>query len=100
MNSQTKVTPNGTASIPKDVLERMHWMPGTELEVREGSGSVTLRVANGRLRPRNPFPRTTTADLRKWKAYEGTPKTIEEISSLSENALRQIFAEQERNARD
>jgi bifunctional DNA-binding transcriptional regulator/antitoxin component of YhaV-PrlF toxin-antitoxin module len=100
MNAQTKVTADGTASIPKDVLERMHWTPGTELEVNEGAGSVTVRVANVRLRPKNTLPRTTTADLRKWKPYDGTPKTIEEISSLSEDALRQIFAEQERNARN
>jgi bifunctional DNA-binding transcriptional regulator/antitoxin component of YhaV-PrlF toxin-antitoxin module len=100
MNAQTKVTPDGTASIPKDVLERMQWVPGTELEVKECAGSVTVRIASKRLRPKNPFPQTTTADLRKWKPYEGTPKTIEEISSLSEDALRQIFAEQERNARN
>jgi bifunctional DNA-binding transcriptional regulator/antitoxin component of YhaV-PrlF toxin-antitoxin module len=100
MNAQTKVTPDGTASIPKDVLERMRWTPGTELEVKEGAGSVTVQVAHKRLRPKNPFPRTTTADLRKWKSYEGIPKTIEEISSLSEDALRQVFAEQERNARN
>lgn len=91
MNAQTKVTPDGTASIPRDVLERMHWTPGTELEVKEGAGSVTVRVANKRLRPKNSFPRTTTADLRKWKSYDGPPKTIEEISSLSEEVLRQIF---------
>lgn len=82
MTAQTKMTPDGTASMAKDGVEM-----------------ATLRVAQKRLLPKNPFPRTTTADLQKWPRYNGTPKTIEEISSLSDEALREIFAEQERNAR-
>ena len=82
MTAQTKVMPDGTANIARD-----------------GAEMGTLRVAQIRLRPENPFPQTTTADLQKWPKYSGTPKTIEEISSLSDEALKEIFAEQERNAR-
>ncbi len=96
MNAQTKLSAKGQVVIPKDVRDRLNLKPGTRFEVSERMGVIQLTPS---VRT-NPFPLTTIEDLRKWPKYAGTPKTIEEISSLSDDALREIFAEQERNARD
>jgi AbrB family looped-hinge helix DNA binding protein len=95
MNAQTKLSAKGQVVIPKDVRDRLNLKPGTRFEVSERMGIIQLTPA---IRA-NPFPPTTIEDLRKWPKYNGTPKTVEEISSLSDEALREIFAEQERNAR-
>lgn len=96
MHAQTKLSAKGQVVIPKDVRDRLKLKPGTRFEVSERMGVIQLTPS---VRT-NPFPPTTIEDLRKWPKYTGTPKTIEEISSLSDEALREIFAEQERDARD
>jgi AbrB family looped-hinge helix DNA binding protein len=96
MNVQTKLSAKGQVVIPKDVRERLRWIPGMRLEVIEQGKGITLR-ATERI---NPFPPTTINDLRKWKPYQGAPKTVEEISGLSRENIRHILDQQERNARD
>ena len=60
---------------------------------------TTLSVAQKRLRPKNLFPPTTIDDIRAIPRWAGRVRTVEEISSLNEDAFRQIFAEQKRDAR-
>lgn len=94
MNSRTRISAKGQVVIPKDLRERLRWYPGTPLEVIEREGAVTLQ----QVKRHNPFPPTTVEDLRRWPAYQGTPKSVEEISSLSNETLLKIFDEQERDA--
>jgi AbrB family looped-hinge helix DNA binding protein len=44
MTKQTKVSAKGQVVIPKDVRDRLHWAPGTELEVVDGPAGVMLRA--------------------------------------------------------
>ena len=96
MNAQTKLSAKGQVVIPKDVRDRLHWNADTWLEVVENRDGISLKAA----RRKNPFPPTTIEDLRAIPAWEGEPKSVEEISSLSAAALREIFAEQDRRARN
>jgi hypothetical protein len=42
---------------------------------------------------RNPFRPTTTADLNRLPRWSGPAKSIEEISRLSDDVLRQTLAQ-------
>jgi AbrB family looped-hinge helix DNA binding protein len=44
MTKHTKVSAKGQVVIPKDVRDRLHWHPGTELEVVDGPSGVMLRA--------------------------------------------------------
>jgi bifunctional DNA-binding transcriptional regulator/antitoxin component of YhaV-PrlF toxin-antitoxin module len=95
MNALTKVTAKGTASIPKDVLAEMHWPPGTELRIEKRAGGLLVKSD----RWDNPFPRTTIEDFLahpplKW---HGPPRSVEEISGLDDETLRQIFDERDQD---
>jgi AbrB family looped-hinge helix DNA binding protein len=100
MNTQTKVSAKGQVVIPKDVRDRLNWAEGTRLDVVESAGSVTLVPLKSRLRPSMPFPRTTIEDIMAGPKWEGTPKSVEEISGLSIDDLRRIFDAQDRDESD
>ena len=95
MNAQTKLSAKGQVVIPKDVRDRLHWAEGTQLKVVETGGGVMLMPLKSWLHPKNPFPLTTTSDLRAGQKWEGPPKSIEEISGLSKATLRRIFEAQD-----
>ena len=93
MNAQTKLSAKGQVVIPKDVRERLRWDAGTRLEVVERQGSVSLKAVT----MSNPFPRVTLEEFRnrpklKW---DGPSRTVEEISGLDDEILREIFDERD-----
>jgi len=44
MGAETRISSKGQVVIPKDVRDRLRWVPGTELELVETPGGVTLRA--------------------------------------------------------
>jgi AbrB family looped-hinge helix DNA binding protein len=96
MNAYTTMSAKGQVVIPAEMRERMKLLPGMRLEVTEKGGEIKLKP----VKRHNPFPRTTTADLDRLPRWQGPAKSVDEISRLSDEALRKIFAEQEKNARD
>jgi AbrB family looped-hinge helix DNA binding protein len=44
MTKHTRISAKGQVVIPKDVRDRLHWEPGTELEVVDGPSGVMLRA--------------------------------------------------------
>ncbi|MBA2919609.1 AbrB/MazE/SpoVT family DNA-binding domain-containing protein [Sphingomonas sp. MAH-20] len=95
MNARTTLSAKGQVVIPRDVRERLQLTPGTRFEVIEKAGEIRLKP----IARHNPFPRTTLDDILSLPKWQGPAKSIGEISRLSDDALREIFAEQERNAR-
>ena len=91
MNARTSVSATGEVALPADVRDRLAWAPGTTLEVVELSGGISLRRLSAE--PDAPHPRKTLADLDALPGYGGPPKSIEEISRLSDEALRQLIHE-------
>ena len=89
MNARTSVSASGEIILPADVRERLAWAPGTALEVVETGGGVMLRRPN----IGNPFPPKTLADLDALPGYDGPPKSIEEISRVSDEAIRRLLRE-------
>ena len=96
MNAQTKLSAKGQVVIPVELREKMRLVPGTRFEILEKGGEIRLKPLDRRSR----FVRTTTADLDKLPLWRGPAKSTEEISRLSDEALHEILAEQERNASD
>jgi AbrB family looped-hinge helix DNA binding protein len=95
MESLTILSGKGQVVIPADVRRRLKLRPGARLVVTEHGGEITLRPLPGK----SPFPVTTTADLDKLPRWPDKAKTIDEISRLSDEAVRQAVADQETNAR-
>ena len=44
MTKHTKLSAKGQVVIPKDVRDRLKWLPGDELEVIDGPAGVMLRA--------------------------------------------------------
>ncbi len=96
MNAQTKLSAKGQVVIPKDVRDAMRLREGELFDVVSGVDEIKLKLINRA----NPFPRTTTADLRKKPRWPGVAKSAEEISRLSNEAILRVLLDQEKRARD
>jgi bifunctional DNA-binding transcriptional regulator/antitoxin component of YhaV-PrlF toxin-antitoxin module len=99
MNAHTTITPEGNIPIPADVVERLGLTPGMDIVIDEAGATIRLKPTASVFAPDRP--RVTTEQLlARPRAYTGPPKSVEEISGLSDETLRAIFAQQERDARD
>jgi AbrB family looped-hinge helix DNA binding protein len=96
MNAITKMSAKGQVVIPKDVRDALQLRVGERFDVSHGAGEITLKLVE-RV---NPFPRTTIADLLRKPRWKGEAKSVEEISRLSNEAIRSVLDDQERRARD
>jgi AbrB family looped-hinge helix DNA binding protein len=87
MNMRTKVSPSGDVAIPKDVRDRLAWVPGTPLELVETPDGLRLRkIAQARR-----FPSRTLADLQALRPASAEPQPIEAISRLSDDDIRRLL---------
>jgi AbrB family looped-hinge helix DNA binding protein len=96
MNAQTKLSAKGQVVIPKDVRDAMHLLAGERFDVSHGANEIKLKLIDRA----NPFPRTTTTDLRQKPRWQGKAKSIDEISRLSNEAILRVLLDQEKRARD
>jgi AbrB family looped-hinge helix DNA binding protein len=87
MTKHTKVSAKGQVVIPKDVRDRLHWHPGTELEVVDGPAGVMLRAKPPAIKKR-PF-KESLARLQAIANYDGP--------IYSEEAVHAAIAEMFRN---
>jgi AbrB family looped-hinge helix DNA binding protein len=70
----TTVSTKGQVILPKSIREQRHWPPGTRLEVEDTPDGVLLRAAP-------VFAPTRPEDVFALLAYDGEPKTLEEMDA-------------------
>ena len=96
MSASTVLSGKGQVVIPADLRRRLRLQPGARFSVIEQGGEIRLTpLENDR-----PFAATVTNDLDHLPRWLGAPKSTEEISRLSDEALCDAIAEQEAHARD
>lgn len=88
MNMHTKMSEKGQVVVPKAVRDRLGWLPGTDLEVIETEGGVTLR-------PRSTRTKLTVeqavARFRKLYTHVGPPVSLDEMrASIQEKVFRRF----------
>jgi AbrB family looped-hinge helix DNA binding protein len=71
-SAPTTVSTKGQVILPKAIRQRRKWGPGTRLIVEETPEGVLLK-------PAPLFPPTRPEDVAGMLAYDGPPKTIEEM---------------------
>lgn len=86
MNMHTKMSSKGHVVIPKAMRDRMGLQPGVDFEVVQRGRNVLLRRATA---SKNPIDWDTFRA--RMPKYTGPPMTIEQISSVSEEALREHY---------
>jgi len=85
MNARTKISRRGDVAIPRNVLERLKWEPGTPLEIVETGDGLKLSAASAAA-----FPRKTLADLRALPKARGPVQPAPAISRLSDDDIRRL----------
>jgi bifunctional DNA-binding transcriptional regulator/antitoxin component of YhaV-PrlF toxin-antitoxin module len=92
-DAQTKLSAKGHVVIPKDVWDDLKLKPGMRFSVVQGIGEMRLKMLD---RP-SDFSPTTINDFLNIPAMksDGTAKTIEDISGLDDQTLREIFNERD-----
>jgi AbrB family looped-hinge helix DNA binding protein len=70
----TTVSTKGQVILPKAIRQRRHWGPGTRLVVEDTPDGVLLRAAP-------VFAPTRPEDVAGMLAYDGPPKTLEEMEA-------------------
>ena len=86
MTKHTKVSAKGQVVIPKDVRDRLHWEPGTELEVVDGPAGVMLR-AKRPAHKKLPFDEAL-AQLRAIVNYQGPVYSDNEATAAIDEMFR------------
>ena len=88
----TRLSSKGQLIIPKEVRDRHGWRAGTELEVEDKGGVVTLRR-------KKPWPPSRIEDLRGMAKYKGPPVSIEDMNKGVDQMMREMWAEFEKQSR-
>ena len=81
----TTVSTKGQVILPKAIRQRRKWGPGTRLIVEETPDGVLLK-------PAPFFPPTRPEDVAGMLAYDGRPKTIEEMDAAITAEIRRRHA--------
>lgn len=76
----TKLSNEGQIVLPKQVREMHNWQAGLEFIVIDTGDGVLLK-------PKRPFAITTIADVAGCLAYDGPPKTVEEMDTAVQQGI-------------
>lgn len=96
MSAHSKLSADGRVSVPKEVLDRRGWKPGTEFDVSETPDGLSLR-AKSDIAPRN---RMSWEEFnRRRPKYDGPPVTIEEMDEAILREAGRRWREKEARSR-
>lgn len=80
LDAETRLPPDESVRLPAATRERLGWAHGTELQIIEGPGSITLRPyaadAHKRLSADEAFAR-----IRARNSYSGPPISLEQMDA-------------------
>jgi len=85
----TRLSTKGQLIIPKRIRDRLGWRSGTTLEVDVHGDRVVLR------RPTR-IPRSTPDEVYGCLAWDGPPRTVEDMDRAVAAAIRQRWQEEGR----
>lgn len=94
MAEHIRITPQGEAIIPKDVCEKLDWLPGTEMEIRTGGGEVIVGL---REEPREWI--SLEEFRRRVPPHDGPPVTLEQMEEAIDRALVERWKAKEARSR-
>lgn len=96
MTAHSKLSADGQVSVPKELLERRGWKPGTEFDVTETPGGLALRA-----RPDiDPGGRMSWEEFdRRRERYDGPPVTIEQMEEAVLREAARRWREKEARSR-
>ena len=80
----TVLSSKGQVIIPKPIRDARHWAPGQRLEVIDDGENIILK-------PANPFPPTTLAEVSGCLNYQGRAMTIAEMEEAIARGVRETF---------
>jgi hypothetical protein len=88
MNAQTKILPTGEALVPSEAFAALGLPVGATLSVEPDAHGVYLRAAKASA---DGVAATTWDDLMAFPAYSGLPRTVEDISTVGLDWLRERY---------
>jgi len=80
----TTLSSKGQVIIPKPLRDAHNWKPGQQLEVIESGDGILLK-------PAEPFPKTTLADVAGCLTYKGKAKTLAEMEEAIAKGVKETF---------
>lgn len=78
----TTLSSKGQVIIPKPIRDAHNWKPGQQLEVIESGDGILLK-------PAEPFPETTLAEVAGCLAYKGRAKTLAEMEEAIAKGVKE-----------
>lgn len=84
----TILSSKGQVIIPKPIREARHWNPGQRLEVIESDEGILLK-------PAEPFPATSIADVAGCLVFKGKAKTLTEMEEAIARGVKETFRDRD-----
>lgn len=84
----TILSSKGQVIIPKPIREARRWNPGQRLEVIEADEGILLK-------PAEPFPPTSIADVAGCLVFKGTAKTLAEMEEAIARGVKETLRDRD-----
>ena len=80
----TRLSSKGQIVVPKKLRETYDWQTGLEFIVIDVGDRILLK-------PKRPFATTTVEDVAGCLAYDGSPKTIEDMNTAIQQGVAETW---------
>lgn len=84
----TVLSSKGQIIIPKPLRDAHHWKPGQKLTIIESGDGILLK-------PVEPFPETTLAEVAGCLPYKGKAKTLAEMEEAIAKGVKESFRDRD-----
>jgi AbrB family looped-hinge helix DNA binding protein len=84
----TVLSSKGQVIIPKPLREAHHWKPGQRLAIIESGDGILLK-------PAEPFPATSIAEVAGCLPYTGKTKSLAEMEEAIATGIKETFGDRD-----